>query len=100
MWKQLKTPEFWKLHVLTDEFQFFENSTKDLISVRQSVNIPLLHQRFYDREYQFIEAKSIRADVVLLIASILTPAQVKVFTDLKEKPAFRGFTFGLYDETS
>lgn len=33
-------------------------------------------------EYQFLEAKSWGADVILLIAAILTPLQVKSFTDV------------------
>ena len=83
--------------VLTDE-QFFGGTLQDLISVRQSVNIPLLRKDFMKEEYQFIEAKSIGADVVLLIASILTPAQVKVFTDLA-KSLHLEVLLELHDET-
>ncbi len=67
--------------VLTDDF-FFGGSYKDLITVRDAVSIPLLRKDFMIDEYQFIEAKSWGADVVLLIASILTPAEVKQFTEL------------------
>jgi len=67
--------------VLTDE-QFFGGSNQDLINVRSEVQIPLLRKDFMIDEYQFIEAKSIGADVVLLIASILTPKEVKHFTDI------------------
>jgi len=44
-----------------------------------------LRKDFMIDEYQFVEAKSIGADVVLLIASILTPQQVKQFTDLSHQ---------------
>ncbi len=67
--------------VLTDE-QFFGGSNQDLINVRSEVQIPLLRKDFMIDEYQFLEAKSIGADVVLLIASILTPKEVKHFTDI------------------
>jgi len=67
--------------VLTDE-EFFGGKNQDLISVRNEVAIPLFRKDFMIDEYQFIEAKSIGADVVLLIAAILTPKQVKHFTAL------------------
>ncbi|MCB0509049.1 MAG: indole-3-glycerol phosphate synthase TrpC [Bacteroidetes bacterium] len=67
--------------VLTDEM-FFGGSKQDLSNVRDSVNIPLLRKDFMIDEYQFVEAKAIGADVVLLIAAILSPQQVKQFTDL------------------
>ncbi len=67
--------------VLTDD-EFFGGTSQDLISVRNEVSIPLLRKDFMIDEYQFIEAKSIGADVVLLIASILTPKEVKHFTEL------------------
>lgn len=67
--------------VLTDE-EFFDGHKQDLISVRTEVQIPLLRKDFMIDEYQFIEAKSIGADVILLIASILTPKEVKHFTEL------------------
>ncbi len=67
--------------VLTDEL-FFGGSFKDLTAARNAVNIPLLRKDFMIDEYQFIEAKNWGADVILLIASILTPQQVKSFTDL------------------
>jgi len=46
------------------------------------VNIPILRKDFMIDEYQFYEAKSIGADVVLLIAACLSPTQVQEFTAL------------------
>ncbi len=67
--------------ILTDE-DFFGGTKQDLISVRNEVSIPLLRKDFMIDEYQFIEAKAFGADVILLIASILTPKEVKHFTEL------------------
>lgn len=67
--------------ILTDE-SFFGGNIQDIISVRTEINIPILRKDFMIDEYQFIEAKSIGADIVLLIASILSPKQVKEFTAL------------------
>lgn len=67
--------------VLTD-IDFFGGSKEDLQNVRKEVSLPLLRKDFMIDEYQFIEAKNWGADVILLIASILTPQQVKSFTDL------------------
>lgn len=83
--------------VLTDE-AFFGGTQQDLISVRNDVSIPLLRKDFMIDEYQFIEAKSIGADVVLLIASILTPKEVKDFTDLA-KSLHLEVLLELHDET-
>lgn len=69
------------ISILTDK-DFFGGSFDDILSVRNSVNIPILRKDFMVDEYQFYEAKSIGADVVLLIASCLSPSQVQEFTDL------------------
>lgn len=61
--------------VLTDEI-FFRGCSKDLIKARIN-NIPLLRKDFIIDEYQIVEAKSIGADVILLIAACLTQAEVK-----------------------
>ena len=63
------------LSVLTDE-QFFGGSDEDLIRARIN-EIPVLRKDFIIDEYQVIEAKSIGADVILLIAACLSPAEVK-----------------------
>lgn len=67
--------------VLTDE-DFFGGSFDDILSVRNHINIPILRKDFMIDEYQFYEAKSIGADVILLIAACLSPIQVSEFTDL------------------
>jgi len=69
------------LSILTDK-DFFGGSFEDILSVRNHINIPILRKDFMIDQYQFYEAKSIGADVILLIASCLSPNQVSEFTDL------------------
>lgn len=63
------------LSVLTDN-NFFGGTYDDLKAARIHP-IPILRKDFMIDEYQIIEAKSIGADVILLIAACLTPVQVK-----------------------
>ena len=67
--------------ILTDK-DFFGGSFEDILSVRNHINIPILRKDFMVDEYQFYEAKSLGADVILLIASCLSPTQVLEFTEL------------------
>lgn len=69
------------ISILTDQ-DFFGGSFNDILSVRKSVNIPILRKDFMIDEYQFYEAKSMGADVILLIAACLSPNQVSEFTEL------------------
>lgn len=66
--------------VLTDK-DFFGGSFDDILSVRNHINIPILRKDFMIDDYQFYEAKSIGADVILLIAACLSPEQVSEFTE-------------------
>lgn len=63
------------LSVLTDQ-QFFGGSFADLDKARVN-QVPILRKDFMIDEYQLVEAKSIGADVILLIAANLSVAQVK-----------------------
>lgn len=69
------------ISILTDK-DFFGGSFDDILSVRNHIQIPILRKDFMVDEYQFYEAKSIGADVILLIAACLSPNQVLEFTEL------------------
>jgi indole-3-glycerol phosphate synthase len=83
--------------VLTDN-EYFGGSNEDLISARNKVAIPLLRKDFMVDDYQFFEAKSWGADVVLLIASILSPKEVLHFTKLAKSLRLE-VLLELHDET-
>ena len=69
------------LSVLTDE-EFFGGKSEDLSLARKYNYCPILRKDFTIDEYQIIEAKSIGADVILLLANVLNAQQIKSFTTL------------------
>ncbi len=69
------------MSVLTDG-KYFGGSLDDLIIARSVVDIPLLRKDFTIDEYQIIEAKAYGADVILLIAAVLEPKEIKTFSEL------------------
>ncbi|MTI31949.1 indole-3-glycerol phosphate synthase TrpC [Xanthovirga aplysinae] len=64
------------ISVLTDQ-NFFGGSKEDLNTVRKYNFIPVLRKDFIVSEYQILEAKSMGADAILLIAEVLEKSQVK-----------------------
>ncbi|NNK75519.1 MAG: indole-3-glycerol phosphate synthase TrpC [Maribacter sp.] len=69
------------MSVLTDG-KYFGGSLDDLLLARAAVKIPLLRKEFIIDEYQIIEAKSNGADVILLIAALLSKSEIKTFSEL------------------
>ncbi|MER3318644.1 MAG: indole-3-glycerol phosphate synthase TrpC [Allomuricauda sp.] len=71
------------ISVLTDG-KYFGGSLDDLVLARASTNIPILRKEFIIDEYQIVEAKAYGADVILLIAAILSKEEIKTLSELAQ----------------
>lgn len=69
------------MSVLTDG-KYFGGSLDDLLTARASCKLPLLRKEFIIDPYQIIEAKAYGADVILLIAAILSKEELKAYSEL------------------
>ncbi|MGS2763918.1 indole-3-glycerol phosphate synthase TrpC [Sinomicrobium sp. M5D2P9] len=64
------------MSVLTDG-KYFGGSLEDLLQARAVAKFPLLRKEFIIDEYQLLEAKAHGADVILLIAAVLSRNEIK-----------------------
>lgn len=71
------------MSVLTDA-KYFGGSLDDLLIARASCQTPLLRKEFIIDTYQILEAKAHGADVILLIAAILTKNEIKQFSEFAQ----------------
>ena len=62
----------------------FLGSNEDFKAVRAAVQLPLRRNDFVIDEYQIYEARALGADALLLIARILSPAQLQEYLELTE----------------
>jgi indole-3-glycerol phosphate synthase len=69
------------ISILTD-VDFFGGSDDDILSVRDSIDIPILRKEFIIDPFQIHEARSLGADIILLIAACLSPDEVRAFSAL------------------
>ncbi len=72
------------ISVLTDT-KYFGGALDDLMQVRSIAGIPVLRKEFIIDAYQIYESKAYGADVVLLIAAILSPGQIADFSQLAKE---------------
>lgn len=68
------------MSVLTD-IKYFGGSLEDLLLARSVVDFPLLRKEFIIDEFQILEAKAYGADVILLIAAVLTRSEIKSLSE-------------------
>lgn len=67
--------------VLTEE-RFFMGSPSDLTAARRATALPVLRKDFIISVYQLYETRAMGADAALLIARILSPAQLRDYVAL------------------
>jgi indole-3-glycerol phosphate synthase len=72
------------ISVLTD-IEFFQGDPDYLRQAREVSPLPLLRKEFVIDEYQIFEAKTLGAQAILLIMSILDDASVSLYLDLAAK---------------
>ncbi|GAX62175.1 indole-3-glycerol phosphate synthase [Candidatus Scalindua japonica] len=72
------------ISVLTDK-EFFKGDIKYLSEVKETVSLPVLRKDFIIDLYQIYEARAAGADLVLLIARILTKEQIEKFLSLSDE---------------
>lgn len=66
------------ISVLTDE-EFFKGSLGDLVTVRNTVNLPILRKDFIVDEFQIYESAAAGADAILLIVAALDAETLERF---------------------
>jgi indole-3-glycerol phosphate synthase len=71
------------LSVLTDR-DYFQGSLEDLNAARDAVSLPVLRKDFTIDELHVIEAAAHNADAILLIAAILSEAEMRRLRELAE----------------
>ncbi|MEM9143916.1 MAG: indole-3-glycerol phosphate synthase TrpC [Bacteroidota bacterium] len=72
------------MSVLTD-IKYFGGSLEDLLLARAAVDMPLLRKEFIIDTYQVVEAKAHGADVILLIAAVLSREEIKTLSELAKQ---------------
>lgn len=79
------------ISVLTEP-KWFMGSDEHLSRIASSVNIPCLRKDFTVDEYMVYEAKLLGASAVLLICSILSPAQLREYLEICEELGLSALT--------
>ncbi len=69
--------------VLTDT-PSFGGSDEDLLRARKVLSIPILRKDFIVDEFQIVEARSIGANIILLIAACLTPKEIELLANFSK----------------
>jgi len=72
------------ISVLTDA-SFFGGHTQDLEAALAITKVPVLRKEFIIDPYQIYQSKALGAHAILLIARILTPEEIKTFTQLAQE---------------
>ncbi len=72
------------ISVLTDG-NFFDGKNEDLLTVRSTVDLPILRKDFVVRRSDVFESKVIGADAILLIVAALSDSDLKEFISLAKE---------------